>query len=57
MSTTYTQDIQFIKSVVSKDLLENSIEWIASNLNPEDVFSKDDLSDWAIENGYVLKTD
>lgn len=34
-------------------LLESSIEWIQSNLNPEDVFSKENLEIWAEENGFV----
>jgi len=42
----------FISSVVSDDLLSEAISWIASNLEPEDVFSEQQLSEWAIENDF-----
>jgi hypothetical protein len=33
--------------------LDDAIEWIKKNLNPEDVFSKSDLDVWAAENDYT----
>jgi len=39
--------------VISTTLLEEAMEWIASNLAPNDVFDESDLRDWAEENGYV----
>lgn len=47
MATTSTQDREFIQSVIGSDLLENSIEWIVKNMNPDEVFSESDLKDWA----------
>lgn len=32
--------------------LNDAIEWIKSNLNPEDVFIESDLRQWAEENGF-----
>ena len=29
-----------------------SIEWISSNMSPDDVFSEADLETWAADNGY-----
>jgi hypothetical protein len=53
MATTLNQDRAFLNDVIGDALLETSINWIASNLNPEDVFSESDLANWAEENGYV----
>tara|TARA_R110000824_G_scaffold526_1_gene3308 strand:+ start:1088 stop:1261 length:174 start_codon:yes stop_codon:yes gene_type:complete len=50
--TTHTQDKEFINSVIGSSLLEEAIQWIQSNMGPEDVFSEDDLADWAESNGY-----
>jgi hypothetical protein len=33
--------------------LDEAIDWIKSNLNPEDVFDERDLRQWADENGFV----
>ena len=51
--TTGIQDRDFIGSVIPSSLLEQAIEWIASNLNPEDVFPDNVLSEWALRNGFV----
>lgn len=34
------------------DLLETAVDWIAENLDPEDVFSDEALQMWADANGY-----
>lgn len=47
MSTTATQDREFIQAVVGSDLLESSIDWIRRNMSPDEVFSENDLKDWA----------
>lgn len=51
--TSSREDDQFIASVISSTLLEESIEWIRSNMSPEDVFSESDLEQWAADEGYV----
>jgi hypothetical protein len=43
---------RFIDWVIPENLLEDSIRWINSNLNPEDVFSMEDLNTWALDHGY-----
>ena len=50
--TTAKQDGQFIAVVISDRLLEESIEWIGKNLDPEDVFSENALAFWAEQNGF-----
>lgn len=37
----------------TRDLLENSIDWIQTHMCPEAVFSTEDLDTWALDNGYV----
>lgn len=51
--TTAKQDADFLQSVISARLLEEAIDWISSNMNPEEVFSDEDLSFWAEQNGYI----
>lgn len=55
--SSYTQDKDFISSIIGTDLLENAIEWIRNNMNPEDVFTETDLKNWAENNDYEIKAD
>lgn len=47
MSTTAKQDREFVESVISTSLLEESIDWIKSNLSPEEVYGEKELLEWA----------
>ena len=38
---------------IHKSALDNAIEWIAKELDPEDVFSEKQLSKWAEDNGFI----
>lgn len=51
--TTVSQDKYFIDSVISKSLLDDSIDWIRRNLSPEEVFTEYELRDWAKREGLV----
>lgn len=53
--TTVKQDKDFLDSVIPSTLLDAAIDWINSNMSPDDVFSMKDLDDWAENNGYELK--
>lgn len=55
MATSSREDEAFLSHVISSTLLEDSIEWIKSNLNPEEVFDDGQLKIWAEENGFVDK--
>ena len=60
MATTPKQDREFFAEMHPEDtgLLATAIEWIRSNLNPEDVFEFDDLDTWAVDRGgYETKVD
>lgn len=56
---TARQDEQFIDQVVkpatefSSEFLDKAIDWIESNLEPNDVFSDKELGAWAEANGYI----
>jgi len=52
--TTVIEDRDFIQSVISSTLLEESIEWIKANLEPGEVFEKSELIDWAEAQGYTI---
>lgn len=52
MSTT-KQDADFIAEVIPSALLELAIDWLAENMEPEDVFGTQRLFEWAEDNGYV----
>ena len=51
--TSYKQDLAFAHDVVGTGLLETSIDWIQSNMNPEEVFTEKQLSAWAEVNGFT----
>jgi len=51
MATSAEQDSDFIDELIPGDLLEQAIDWIAANMNPDDVFSESDLNQWADDAG------
>jgi len=48
---------RFIASVIPDDLLDEVIGWIAENMEPENVFDKSRLDDWAMDNDYIKNGD
>lgn len=55
---THRQDFGFseeMKTHVEVNLksLDTAISWMQSNLEPEDIFSEKQLSNWAEANGYI----
>lgn len=54
---TYNEEKSFIEAVIGRSILDDAIEWIRENLNPEDVFPAKELDSWAEDNGYILKKD
>lgn len=46
------QSLEFRDKVISETLLEKASDWIQENLDPEDVFSDEQLSTWALHNGF-----
>ena len=52
-STSARQDSDFISEVISSTLLEQAMQFIADNFEPEDIFEEDVMKEWANENGYI----
>lgn len=51
-----TDETKFQREIVEAaipSLLNDAIDWICSNLEPDDVFSDTQLDMWAKDNGYV----
>lgn len=46
---TYREEQKFVESVLSS-ILEDTVDWIQSNLEPDDVFEENTLKDWAKDN-------
>ena len=53
MSTSARQDREFLDHVVGSTALESAIEWISSNMNPDEVFKESILEEWAESNGWT----
>ena len=52
--STMKQDDKFKEHMQASLWLEMAVEWIAKNLDPEDVFSQKDLENWAESNGWTI---
>ena len=52
MGISSKQERDFIESVMPQYMLGEAIAWIQANLSPEDVFTVNELEEWACENGY-----
>jgi hypothetical protein len=44
------------KNDFGQNILSEIIDWISLNLEPDQVFTKDDLYEWARKNGCVSET-
>jgi hypothetical protein len=54
-SKTLNDDFQDEVVSLPKYLLDDSVSWIQNNLEPDDVFSAEQLEAWAENNGYKLE--
>lgn len=50
---SYNERKKFISDLMPDDLLDEAIDWIKSNMSPDDVFDKSQLEEWAKDNGFV----
>jgi len=39
--------------IMPETALEHCIDWIQENLEPDEVFSEEELAKWALDNGYT----
>lgn len=55
----YKENQDFISSILPQNILDDAIEWIQTNMCPEDVFTEDQLKmwadDWSADNGYIFE--
>jgi len=55
--TSHHQDKAFLNELIPSDLLEQAMQFIVDNFEPEDLFGNDRMHEWgkqwADENGYV----
>ena len=54
---TRRENEKAVADILPTYLLDEFIDWISSNMNPEDVFTEDRLSKWAVENNHVKVED
>ena len=47
------QNREFVEHLMAGWPLDRAIDWIMTQLSPEDVFDKEALDAWAVEHGYV----
>ncbi len=59
VGTTPQQDRSFLELLVKEDIndvpLSFVVEWVASEFEPQEVFSEAELSYWAETHGYILE--
>ena len=55
--TSYSEDQDFIKSIISSSLLEDSISFITSQFEVDELYETETLEQWAIYNGFVKESD
>ena len=44
---------EFKEAVIGDSILHDSIDFIGSNLDPEEVFDQERLEEWAYSNGFT----
>jgi len=46
-----------VNIVAGDNAIERALEWIGDNMTPQDVFSREQLDEWATLNGYIRTPD
>lgn len=57
MQASFNQRRKFVKDVINDSLLDDVVDWISSNMEPDEVFPKSDLELWAEKNNFVKKVE
>lgn len=47
---SYRDNSDFLSFLITSDLLDQALEWIAERLRPDEVFEESDLFEWCREN-------
>ena len=56
MRTTVKEDREFLESVISTSLLEDAIDFIKDKYPADEVYGRDVIEDWALDNGFVRES-
>jgi hypothetical protein len=51
--TTSNQDRAFLSELFSSELLEQAMQFIVDNFEPEELYGLDTMKEWADDNGYI----
>ncbi len=51
------QSQYYLKNDFGNKFLGEVLDWVESNMSPDDVFSEEKLEEWAEEAGYIPKED
>lgn len=54
---TYNERKDFIKDLIHDDLLDMAIAWIKTSMIPSEVFSDEQLREWAEDHDYIKSED
>lgn len=57
MQASFSQRRKFVQDVINDSLLDDVVDWISSNMEPDEVFTKSDLELWAEKNGFIKAKD
>lgn len=56
MNATVKQNEEFTDAIWPSWPLDAALEWINENMKPEDAFTEDKLTAWAVANGYTRES-
>lgn len=53
MRTSVSQDRDFIATIIPGNLLEEAIEFVKNTFDAEDLYGKEYMEEWALDNGFI----
>jgi predicted RNase H-like nuclease (RuvC/YqgF family) len=54
--TSASQDKDFIDAIIERTVLETAIEFITERWEAEELYGRDTLETWALDNGFVRES-
>lgn len=48
----FNDNLSFMNKIFGKDILERVIDYITANYRPDELYGKEDLEDWARNQGF-----
>lgn len=53
---SYSQEKSFMDSLNLHSLASDAVDWVADNLEPDEVYDDNALQEWAENNGYIKES-